>query len=1055
MELQLNRIIYILFFFFVFTPNTYSQDRKQGKFHLTYYNVYIKNNSPHDLCTKAHNRSYIKISIIYSSGKSEQVYKADYEELPDSKEQRQIGNDGYIINQDFYTYDLPSNVVISSARSTQDLFGCNEVYSGIDSVKLGKCIDEYHDNCHGFGGLFHLSFLPDLSIDYYNNQNKLSKDRILPFDDKIVLKAPVGYPQDVYNWEYSIDNNDNKTFYSYSKGKGADNIVISGSDLFKRFDTGVKNVCFRLNSGCNTGDTIILSNIPSAPHIQSYKVEQPHCNGDSTGKIVLKLDRKLYEREVVRLFLCEDETRGDPVNCIVGGDSIVINNVSSGKYTYKVDGTYKGYTCYSLSEKHKVTVNVSQPNAFTFYSNFYAPSQSISCYGGSDGSLTQYASGGTSPFKYSWKRENETEWNQSTLTQSSIIIPNLSAGKYMLNVSDKYGCGQSSITKEFIMPEPEKITASGSLSNATEFGVSDGSINYVITTSNNNNGRKYNYSWENSKHEILTSKETLYGGYTGTKLDNLPADTFMLTVSITQSGTNKPLPSYDTPDGAGCRSTFKVVITQPDPIVISIDTLKQVSCTGGADGRLNARVTGGVKPYTFHWENWQNTTAGTDSTMTGAVGEYTLHFADANGVKREVTAYLPQIDSLKTLLESVTKVFCKGNATGEISISAKGGTPPYAYQWSSGEKTPEVTEKTAGDYIVTVTDANQCIDTLSVAVESSENIAYELQTKDLTCYHSNDGEIEITDITGGNPPYVLEWENGDNRQTRNRLQAGYYSATITDSRQCIETVEATLTEPDTILPRVEKDVYVLCQGQEQPLDITVDNAKSYAWYNGERKVSDSRQIVITEAGSYRAEITDTDNCLGHRSFEVQTTDHEISSDFIVASSVAQDSVLRAVNITRTDFDTMEWLLDDDSDISVTEDGPYSLEVAFARQDTFRITLRTSQWGCEAITTKSIVVVDAAEVEEYKEGDVAYIQKFLVTPNPTNGEFDATIELGEAMDVSLYMYTSNSSLPLDVRHLTGEKWYKEHFSVSLVSGTYFLRLVTPNPRIYSVAKIVVK
>ena len=87
--------------------------------------------------------------------------------------------------------------------------------------------------------------------------------------------------------------------------------------------------------------------------------------------------------------------------------------------------------------------------------------------------------------------------------------------------------------------------------------------------------------------------------------------------------------------------------------------------------------------------------------------------------------------------------------------------------------------------------------------------------------------------------------------------------------------------------------------------------------------------------------------------------------------------------------------------------------------------------------------------------MAYIRKFLVTPNPTDGEFDATIELGEAMDVTLYMYTANSHLPLEERHLTGAKWYKEHFSVSLVSGTYFLRLVTPNPRIYSVAKIVVK
>ena len=605
------------------------------------------------------------------------------------------------------------------------------------------------------------------------------------------------------------------------------------------------------------------------------------------------------------------------------------------------------------------------------------------------------------------------------------------------------------------MKQPERITASGTFTNVTEYGAADGSINYAFTLGNNNNGRKYEYRWEDSQHKTLTPKVTMYEGYTGTELNNLPADTFLLTVSITKSGTEKPIPPYTTPDGAGCQSTFKVVITQPDPIVIDIDTLKWVSCTNGNDGQLNAHVTGGVKPYTFKWENEKSVAICSDSTLTGSVGKYTLHFTDANGIKRETSAYLPQIDSLKTILENVTKVFCKGNATGEVAIAVKGGTQPYSFLWSSGDQTQNITRKTAGDYEVTVSDANHCKDTLDVTIESSDAISYDLTTKNLTCYHSNDGEIAVSNVAGGNPPYAISWSNGEKDYTLSRLPADSYKGAIIDSRNCIEAIDVMLSEPDTIIPRIEKDIYTLCKGQKQPLDIATANAKSYAWYNGEVKISDNQQIVIAEAGIYRAEITDNDNCFGQKNFEVRTTDNEIFADFIVASSVAQDSVLRAVNITRSDFETMEWLLDDDSDIWVSEDNPYSLEVAFARQDTFNITLRTSQWGCEAITTKSIVVVDASELEEYEEGDVAYIRKFLVTPNPTDGEFDATIELGEAMDVTLYMYTANSHLPLEERHLTGAKWYKEHFSVSLVSGTYFLRLVTPNPRIYSVAKIVVK
>lgn len=45
---------------------------------------------------------------------------------------------------------------------------------------------------------------------------------------------------------------------------------------------------------------------------------------------------------------------------------------------------------------------------------------------------------------------------------------------------------------------------------------------------------------------------------------------------------------------------------------------------------------------------------------------------------------------------------------GKIAINLDYGTPPYSYNWSNFEKTNPLLNLTAGDYKVTITDANNC-----------------------------------------------------------------------------------------------------------------------------------------------------------------------------------------------------------------------------------------------------------------------------------------------------------------------------------------------------------
>lgn len=52
---------------------------------------------------------------------------------------------------------------------------------------------------------------------------------------------------------------------------------------------------------------------------------------------------------------------------------------------------------------------------------------------------------------------------------------------------------------------------------------------------------------------------------------------------------------------------------------------------------------------------------------------------------------------------------CYGGSNGAVSVSASGGTAPYAYSWSNGGGTAAAaTGLTLGSYVLTVSDANGC-----------------------------------------------------------------------------------------------------------------------------------------------------------------------------------------------------------------------------------------------------------------------------------------------------------------------------------------------------------
>ncbi|NDB81050.1 hypothetical protein EB155_14415, partial [archaeon] len=207
-----------------------------------------------------------------------------------------------------------------------------------------------------------------------------------------------------------------------------------------------------------------------------------------------------------------------------------------------------------------------------------------SCLNGTDGSVTVIASGGTTPYSYSWN---------TTPPQLSQTVNSLGAGTYTVTVTDANNC---STTAQAVVNEPTTsitITVSGT-TDASCFGNGDGGA----TVSASGGTAPYTYSWAtNPVKTTATVSGLAAGNYSVTATDN-----------------------------NGCSSTQGVTIGQPAVLTVPTPAKTNVSCFGGGDGTATVSPTGGTAPYTYAWSNGQNT-----ATATGlSAGTYTVTVTDAN-----------------------------------------------------------------------------------------------------------------------------------------------------------------------------------------------------------------------------------------------------------------------------------------------------------------------------------------------------------------------------------------------------------------------------------------
>ena len=165
-----------------------------------------------------------------------------------------------------------------------------------------------------------------------------------------------------------------------------------------------------------------------------------------------------------------------------------------------------------------------------------------------------------------------------------------------------------------------------------------------------------------------------------------------------------------------------------------------VTCFGGSNGSASVIATGGTPGYTYSW----TPSGGTTSTISSvSSGNYLVTVTDLAGCTTSSPVNVPQPTSISILM--TTQATMCGMDNGSVTANVSGGTGAYHYSWLPTLDTiSSIQNLSAGNYTVTITDANACTRTASatVAANTSPQVA-PAAVQNVTCNGNSDGALSV------------------------------------------------------------------------------------------------------------------------------------------------------------------------------------------------------------------------------------------------------------------------------------------------------------------------
>lgn len=361
-----------------------------------------------------------------------------------------------------------------------------------------------------------------------------------------------------------------------------------------------------------------------------------------------------------------------------------------------------------------------------------------------------------------------------------------------------------------------------------------------------------------------------------------------------QSGTY----SVDVTDQCGVvgSASMDVTFVPPTPLNIVFNSNTFNLCPGESATATVVNVQNAQGTVTYDWSTGE-TTQSITTQMPGGTNEVYIPVTVSDGC-------IEAIDSVKLTLSEVDITdITVGDATDcPPNIAVPDGSIDVTTNPSSGmtfdltgggnnynNTTGSFSNLNGGvNYFLTVTDANGCFKDTMVYVDVLVNAtAFDGVNNviDIDCFGAQNGEADITNITGGptGAPYTVIWQNQDGTtitetvnssgqgDAQDTLHGGNWTVTVIDDGGCAASDAFNIFEPDELIIDVTDSSNISCYGMtDGSIDITPSGGTGIAsnfdiqWSNG----STTEDIDQIPAGTYSVTIIDDNGCQSQRSITI-------------------------------------------------------------------------------------------------------------------------------------------------------------------------------------------
>ncbi|HEY4799945.1 MAG TPA: SprB repeat-containing protein, partial [Bacteroidia bacterium] len=327
-------------------------------------------------------------------------------------------------------------------------------------------------------------------------------------------------------------------------------------------------------------------------------------------------------------------------------------------------------------------------------------------------------------------------------------------------------------------------------------------------------------------------------------------------------------------------------------LTVSISSYSNVLCNGQCNGSATASATGGFG--TLHY-TWSPGGATTKSVSGLCAGTYSVHVQDSMYYTGNATVSITQPPVLTSSVTSVTNVACNGMSNGSATIVPSGGSPGgYLYSWNTSpvQTTQTAAGLIAGNYVVTVTDMNGCVNSNSVTISQPTAIVLNSSQTNPSCFGQANGTANIN-ATGGTGAYTYLWNTSPVQTTQSisGLAAGNYTVTVKDAIGCSSLSIIAISQPTALTASISSS-NATCFGSNNGTATVSPSggipAYSYMWLSG----ATTQTASNLSAGNVSVTVTDANACM--KQFSVTITQPAAVNISISASSYCVNSPVQLI-----------------------------------------------------------------------------------------------------------------------------------------------------------------